>query len=196
MSHPSQIMQHALVYAQWAGRQGVASPYLHQTPMAQGRGGSQGAPVRVRQSCQRQTEGRVGAPRVALSSGTERGQGRVQLHPRAQQQQITLEGCQANRLAKSLQRRRRGHGVGCLLQRPSWFITLLRLGRVLGARGVPLQRGTCDGEGRYQVLLVSFVPVRDRRIGHGRVTRGESYCPVASLNPSGLSAPSTCTRAR
>ena len=67
LRHAREIVQHALVHTQWAGRELVASVHFDQPPSAQRRGWSQRAPMRLRQSREREAEGRSGRTRLALS---------------------------------------------------------------------------------------------------------------------------------
>ncbi len=169
-----QVVQHSFVDAEWARGDALAGVELHEAVPAQGCSGRDRAPVRIRKGREGKAERGSADALVTGGGSAQAGEARFELDSRTEEQDVSLERGQAERLDQRLEYRRLcTHAVD--VRRP--------------AVGMRFERPGDSLELRAECPLVLGEPV-----GHGNVTVGSENVPPTTS--SRLSAPSTWTRRR
>jgi hypothetical protein len=163
-------MQDALVDLKRPAGQAVARGGLDQAPAAERAVRAERGPVGIRQRRERKAEGGVCALRISLGGRAEAGEVAFEFAPGAEQEDVTFEARERERLHELSERRRLRRNGLCL--------------HVLA--GMPLKSAAQAVQVSNEVALVRLLPVRLAQI----VTLGPKSTLVGSRS-SGLSAPST-----
>jgi hypothetical protein len=178
-----EVVEDALVDPERARRQRVPGE-LDEVPAPERAAGAERAPVRAGQRGEREPEGGMRVARVAVRRRARRGEGRVELDARAEQDDVALERREPERGAQRGERARLETLCCCLY--------LVDRGLV---PGVPPQRLAQARELGGQRALIRRAPVDRLRDRRQIVTLGPNS-GLAGSRSSGLSAPSTCTRTK
>ena len=181
--HAGQIVQDALIDADWRGGETVTGFHFHQPETAQRTVRRQGAPMRFGERSHRQTKRRVSTLRTPLGLGALRGELRVHFHAGTQQKNFALEGAQAKQVANGVD----GGGMVSHYSRPGMALLYFASQQPFE----PLNFG-------YQGGLVSLGPERQWFRRRHTVKKGPRNLGGVAVQSTatGLSTPSTRSRTR